>query len=796
MAPEFHVEAVSTLGLGDLSALGDALDDEDDVGSDNERAKRAARNRFGAALSFVDAVPERTTEYLAHIERGVLLEAREQLRGAFLPRDGWEPLPETSVTGDLHKHLLVASGVFGIRGPCGVQRKKCSMLRLAHYSREHETYVTQPVAKDAGVAFDSVGNSHGARALEASWRAWATEDSTEMVVLDLGYVGDTLATLFATELIRQQRTVSPLLRAVAAPSQRSPAAWRLPTNPDGALNAGQLAALSGLQHNLEAITGPPGTGKSTIISALVTQCAPANDRVLVVAVQNRAIESIVQKLSVTAETTPFVVHGNDKRLSPSSLPWTTAAQAERDPPFVRFLARQAACGHLLLLAQTGLKAYEHRVFAGLQGRRHVARRAALRQRLFGRADAIAFGPTKTEIAYADYVPPPTHSQDGPMARVRHFLRWFDKGGGDGWAKLARAYSCRVRFPVAEALREFLHQRCADFEVRVPKERKEACERVCARAVALVCTCAAVGSLVRVDPEFADHDSDLAAACNTLVVDEAGTCADSNLVPALTRSERGAWFQRLVLVGDAKQLPPFGRVRDPQDAPVSLIERTHTVAGSALLVTQYRMFAQLCHLISSLYYDGALVTGKRDGAGRMQVHGVAASAEHESERSTSILNYKEAALASQLARERLAQCAADGTVAVLTFYKAQVKCIAEQLEDTDALVLSVDSSQGQEFDHVVLSCVVDGSRNCFLTDQRRMNVALSRAKRSLDVVMHPKLPARIGALGALDTSVHGGVVPVGTPTNQVLGGRAHGRGRGRGRGGKGSGRGGRGHALFG
>ena len=40
------------------------------------------------------------------------------------------------------------------------------------------------------------------------------------------------------------------------------------------------------------------------------------------------------------------------------------------------------------------------------------------------------------------------------------------------------------------------------------------------------------------------------------------------------------------------------------------------------------------------------------------------------------------------------------------------------------VLSVDAAQGQEFDAVVLSAVVDGSRPSFLRDERRFIIVAS------------------------------------------------------------------------
>ena len=53
----------------------------------------------------------------------------------------------------------------------------------------------------------------------------------------------------------------------------------------------------------------------------------------------------------------------------------------------------------------------------------------------------------------------------------------------------------------------------------------------------------------------------------LIIDSTSLCADTCVVPALPYHECGNTFQRLVVVGDAAQLPPFTRLRG-DDAPLS------------------------------------------------------------------------------------------------------------------------------------------------------------------------------------------------------------------------------------
>lgn len=72
------------------------------------------------------------------------------------------------------------------------------------------------------------------------------------------------------------------------------------------------------------------------------------------------------------------------------------------------------------------------------------------------------------------------------------------------------------------------------------------------------------------------------------------------------------------------------------------------------------------------------------------------------------------------------------IRVITFYKAQVALIRKQLRlggFSDVLVATVDSSQGCEADIVLISFVRSRTLG-FIRDDRRMNVALTRARYQL------------------------------------------------------------------
>ena len=72
-----------------------------------------------------------------------------------------------------------------------------------------------------------------------------------------------------------------------------------------------LAARSGLSKPLTVITGPPGTGKSQVIAALMLSAATAGRSVLLAARQHRAIDAVQERLEALTEDRTLLVRAND-----------------------------------------------------------------------------------------------------------------------------------------------------------------------------------------------------------------------------------------------------------------------------------------------------------------------------------------------------------------------------------------------------------------------------------------------------------------------------------------------------
>jgi superfamily I DNA and/or RNA helicase len=78
-----------------------------------------------------------------------------------------------------------------------------------------------------------------------------------------------------------------------------------------------------------------------------------------------------------------------------------------------------------------------------------------------------------------------------------------------------------------------------------------------------------------------------------------------------------------------------------------------------------------------------------------------------------------------------------TIGVVSPFRAQVALLRHLLTDVDVTVDTVERFQGGERDIMILSLVRAHSSD-FVFDERRFNVAITRARRKLVFVAHPEL----------------------------------------------------------
>lgn len=260
-----------------------------------------------------------------------------------------------------------------------------------------------------------------------------------------------------------------------------------------------------------------------------------------------------------------------------------------------------------------------------------------------------------------------------------------------------------------------------------------------------------------------------ARFDMVIIDEAGQCTEPDVLMPMTYgcSEHGFKFSHVVLVGDPKQLPATVLSADPVTSKAlgkSLFERIGTAVPENIhmLKTQYRMHPDICSFPSHQFYQGLLQNGenvmsksihqafhfdKDRRFGPFTFLDTSSTNTREVRNGLgSLSNPGEARVAITVLLCLLSTCSPDdlkGNIVILTPYREQVALLKRMVSDNrilrtaDIEVNTVDGIQGREKSIVIMSTVrSDSSRGIgFVNDDRRMNVALTRAKHSLIVVGH-------------------------------------------------------------
>jgi superfamily I DNA and/or RNA helicase len=242
------------------------------------------------------------------------------------------------------------------------------------------------------------------------------------------------------------------------------------------------------------------------------------------------------------------------------------------------------------------------------------------------------------------------------------------------------------------------------------------------------------------------------AFDLAVIDEASQSTEPGCWIPLTRC------RRVVLAGDHCQLPPTVLSREAALAGygVSLLERLVERYGAGVtrrLAVQYRMHEAIMGFSSAEFYDDHLEADPSVRSHRLcdlpglpmnaltaePLHFIdTAGAGFDEQREPdgeSLFNPDEARLVYRYVHALLEAGLSPTDLAVIAPYSAQVRLLREQLNVDGLEIDSVDGFQGREKEAVVISLVRSNAEGDigFLGDVRRMNVALTRARRKLLVV---------------------------------------------------------------
>jgi ATP-dependent RNA/DNA helicase IGHMBP2 len=227
-----------------------------------------------------------------------------------------------------------------------------------------------------------------------------------------------------------------------------------------------------------------------------------------------------------------------------------------------------------------------------------------------------------------------------------------------------------------------------------------------------------------------------------LIDEATQATLPASVLALLRCERA------VLAGDQHQLPPT--VLSPQAArdglASTLYDRLLAASSGALstmLDIQHRMHREIMAFPSSALYSDALVAHPAVADARLGDWPVLTLldtagkgwAEERPEGSESLRNPGEAARIVREVQALIASGVPSEEIGVITPYAAQVQLLRTLLPEDGLEIDTVDAFQGREKVAVLVSLVRsnDDGHLGFVADVRRLNVALTRARRRLFVI---------------------------------------------------------------
>jgi ATP-dependent RNA/DNA helicase IGHMBP2 len=414
------------------------------------------------------------------------------------------------------------------------------------------------------------------------------------------------------------------------------------------LNASQRTAVEGsLQaHRMAIVHGPPGTGKTTTLVALVKKLTGREKKILVCAPSNNAVDLLAKRLD--EEGIPILRLGNVSRIDDDITHLTMEEKVRSHPEWSR-------------IKKVKIEAEE------------VKREAAKFKRNFG---------------------PEQRANKGLMYKEARQLR--------NWAE--------------------------ELEERLVQD-------ICAQTKVFLCTLIGASNKYLKGMRF-----------NTVIIDEASQAMEPECWNAILKGER------VIMAGDHKQLPPT--VKSPQAAQLGL-ETTlldtmsDKIEHSYLLKTQYRMNEAILSFPNRAFYENRLESEEKIKSSTlpMDTHPLCfidtagtgfeekLNPEHKS-------RYNEGEYF--ILREHLISIrekALGFSIGILSPYAEQVRFIREQLtqeenfKDLSIQVDSIDGFQGQEKDLVYLSLVRSNAKGemGFLKDYRRLNVALTRAKRKLVII---------------------------------------------------------------
>ncbi|XP_076041581.1 upf1 RNA helicase isoform X2 [Oratosquilla oratoria] len=292
------------------------------------------------------------------------------------------------------------------------------------------------------------------------------------------------------------------------------------------------------------------------------------------------------------------------------------------------------------------------------------------------------------------------------------------------------------------------------EKRYRMLKKQSEKTLLEMADVICCTCVGAG-----DPRLSR------LKFHSILIDESMQATEPEcMVPVVLGAKQ------LILVGDHCQLGPVVMCKKASRAGLSqsLFERLVVLGIRPFRLTvQYRMHPQLAQFPSNFFYEGSLQNGVVDADRTMkgvnfpwpqldkpQFFYVTSGQEEIAGSGTSYLNRTEASCVEKIVTRFLNSGVKPEQIGVITPYEGQRAYLVQYMQYQGPLnqklyqrleVASVDAFQGREKDIIIMSCVRSNEHQGigFLSDPRRLNVALTRSRYGIIIVGNPKVLSRQG-----------------------------------------------------
>ena len=424
------------------------------------------------------------------------------------------------------------------------------------------------------------------------------------------------------------------------------------------------------------IHGPPGTGKTTTLLEVIIQHVSKGDRVLATADSNTAVDNIVEGL---VERGVNVVRiGHPARLKKELLDVSLDAVAESHPDYNEVRSIEKKIKKLKSLQESYKKPTAQR---------------------------------RRGLSYSD------------------ILKYAKSG------KKVRGHRIETLKSMAEWIRlqkeiKKLSDRKRKIEDRIINDILNSAEVICA-------TNSTAGSEFLSDYVF-----------DVVFIDEASQSTEpSCLIPVI----KGL---KVVMAGDHKQLPPTVLNPDAKDLSFTMFERFMKIypENTYMLKIQYRMNDIIKQFPSEEFYDGQLIsdesvkdrklsdiTGKEgdapitDDTPVVFIDTEGKFLEKQKKGSRSKYNPEEAKAVKSIVEKLKEIGVLTEYIGVITPYKDHEDYLKKIIPDVE--VKTVDGFQGREKEVIVISLVRSNPEEeiGFLDDLRRLNVALTRAKRKVIII---------------------------------------------------------------